>query len=118
MKNLLFVVTYLVSAALAVLPGASASAVLPAEYFGDANAPYVAWLTSRGESNFDHSAFLAGDIEGEGVAVHWTIDDDASTIRLAVAARATGWVGFGLAEAGGMKGRWGGGRRGKRDGPS
>lgn len=104
MKNLLFV-TCLVGTTFAVLPGASASAVSPAEYFAaDGNAPYVSWLTSRGESNFDHSAFLAGDVEGEGVAVHWTIDDDASTIRLAIAARATGWVGFGLAEAGGMKG--------------
>ena len=104
MKNSLFAIC-LVSTAFAVLPGASASAVSPAEYFAaDGNTPYVSWLTSRGESNFEHSAFLAGDIEGDGVAVHWTIDDDASSIRLAVAVQATGWVGFGLAEAGGMRG--------------
>lgn len=99
MKHLLFL------ASCVCLIGATAAAVPPAEYFSaDINAPYVSWLTSRGEANFEHSAFLSGTTEGDGVAVHWTIDDSTRTIRLAVAAPATGWVGFGLAEAGGMKG--------------
>jgi hypothetical protein len=37
-----------------------------------------------------------------GAALHWNITNDS--IYLAVAARATGWVGFGIAESGGMKG--------------
>ena len=100
-KHLPFLVVCLAGFAAA----AAAAAVPPAEYFStDINAPYVSWLTSRGEANFDHSAFLPGTTEGDGVAVHWTIDDATSKIRLAVAAPATGWVGFGLAEAGGMRG--------------
>lgn len=38
----------------------------------------------------------------DGAALFWNIDD--SRINLAIAVRASGWVGFGLAEAGGMLG--------------
>lgn len=38
-----------------------------------------------------------------GVHVHWKIDTD-SNLHVAVATNATGWVGFGIAEAGGMPG--------------
>jgi hypothetical protein len=37
-----------------------------------------------------------------GAAIHWKVDGDF--VHLAVAARATGWLGFGIAEAGGMLG--------------
>ena len=98
MKHLLFLASYIcITGFVAATP--------PAEYFpAGINAPYLSWLTSRGESSFDHSTFLPGTAENGGVAVHWTIDDSTSKIRLAVAAPATGWAGFGLAEAGGMKG--------------
>jgi hypothetical protein len=38
----------------------------------------------------------------KGVAIHWGTDDDK--IYIGVAARADGWVGFGIAEGGGMQG--------------
>ena len=41
--------------------------------------------------------------EEEGVAIHWKIVNN-DYIELAVAARATGWLAFGLGEAGGMDG--------------
>ena len=37
-----------------------------------------------------------------GAAIHWRVDEE--WLHIAVAARCTGWVGFGLAEAGGMLG--------------
>jgi Copper type II ascorbate-dependent monooxygenase, N-terminal domain/Copper type II ascorbate-dependent monooxygenase, C-terminal domain/DOMON domain len=44
-------------------------------------------------------SFTNSDI---GVAVHWNIHDEY--IHLGIACKATGWVGFGIAEAGSMKG--------------
>ena len=38
----------------------------------------------------------------EGAAIHWNVDEEY--VYLAAAVRATGWVGFGIAEAGGMLG--------------
>jgi hypothetical protein len=38
----------------------------------------------------------------QGAAVYWSVDDEF--VYIAVAVRATGWLGFGLAEAGGMLG--------------
>lgn len=74
----------------------------------DSNAAYLSWLEQRGVG-YGSSVFLSSreseaDSDNNGAAIHWQIDQDASKIRLAVAARATGWVGFGIAEAGGMPG--------------
>lgn len=63
-------------------------------FFGGANhAEYVEWIeTSAGQ--YSRSSFLPSlDSASSGVALHWTIEGE--NIRLAVAARATGWVGFG-----------------------
>lgn len=71
------------------------------------NSGYVSWLKEHGHE-YQGSIFqpspAGGGNSGDGVAIHWTIDDESSRILLAVAARAEGWVGFGLAEAGGMRG--------------
>jgi Copper type II ascorbate-dependent monooxygenase, C-terminal domain/Copper type II ascorbate-dependent monooxygenase, N-terminal domain/DOMON domain len=74
----------------------------PSLFFpGSDNEVYVSWLAN---ASYDKSAFLAStsSSEGEGVAVHWSIQD--SEIHLAVVARATGWAAFGFAESGSMRG--------------
>lgn len=76
-------------------------------FFGGSNSTssnnaYQSWLTKKG-SFYDHAVFVPLISNPSiGVAVHWHIIKER--IYLAVAARATGWVGFGLAEAGGMQG--------------
>jgi dopamine beta-monooxygenase len=84
-----------------LLPGL-ALAKDPSTYFGGSdNGGYTSWL--QGVSNrYKKTAFVDATQDGAGVALHWTISGD--TINLAVAARATGWVGFGLGEAGAMPG--------------
>ncbi|KAL3908590.1 MAG: hypothetical protein SGILL_008427 [Bacillariaceae sp.] len=65
---------------------------------------YLEWV-ERMDNAYPNSVFLKGqdpDRPEDGAAVHWKIDEDY--LYLAVAARATGWVGFGIREAGGMQG--------------
>mmetsp|Transcript_6180 Transcript_6180/g.9097 ORF Transcript_6180/g.9097 Transcript_6180/m.9097 type:complete len:312 (-) Transcript_6180:88-1023(-) len=63
---------------------------------------YTDWVANNG-GNYQVSALLpAGDPTSANIAVHWSIIDDK--IHLAVTAEATGWLGFGFAEAGGMPG--------------
>ena len=84
--------------------------VEPEAYFGGIDHDgYLDWYDEIGDDKYGSSTFLAasdtstlGGEEINGVAIHWKIID--SHIELAVAARATGWLGFGLAEAGGMEG--------------
>jgi hypothetical protein len=74
----------------------------PADYFGGSdNDAYLDW--SNGVSRYKGSMFLPSNADPDlGAAVHWSIEGDS--IFLAVAARATGWLGFGLSENGGMQG--------------
>jgi hypothetical protein len=74
----------------------------PAEYFGGSdNDAYLDW--SESVSRYTSSLYLPSNADPDlGAAVHWSIEGDS--IFLAVAARATGWVGFGLSENGGMQG--------------
>ena len=71
------------------------------------NTPYLTWLSAH-RDDYDNQIFLpkAGSEQSldEGVALHWSIDNESNSIQIAVAARATGWLGFGIAEAGGMPG--------------
>ena len=67
------------------------------------NAPYLSWLSAHRDV-YGNQIFLPKAASEEGVAFHWSIDNESNTIRIAVAAKATGWLGFGLAEAGGMPG--------------
>jgi dopamine beta-monooxygenase len=73
----------------------------PSTYFGGSDTEaYTAWLQG---ASYGKTAFIEStQAPGAGVALHWTIEDE--TIKLAVAARATGWVGFGLGESGSMLG--------------
>jgi DOMON domain/Copper type II ascorbate-dependent monooxygenase, N-terminal domain/Copper type II ascorbate-dependent monooxygenase, C-terminal domain len=78
-----------------------AQAMDPSSYFGGSgNEGYTAWL--RG-AWYSRTAFIeSAQDERSGVALHWTIEGE--TIKLAVAAKAEGWVGFGLGESGSMLG--------------
>lgn len=72
------------------------------------NECYLTWIANHGH-NYKKSLYLPTSTkrksdESHGVAIHWSIDTTSETIRLAVAARAKGWVGFGIAEGGGMPG--------------
>jgi hypothetical protein len=64
------------------------------------------WKDKEGNNTFTHSLFLEStDSTNEvphGAALHWKTN--ATHIHIAVAARATGWIGFGLSESGGMRG--------------
>lgn len=74
---------------------------------------YTRWLNSKGKNYVGSKVFYkeAGTTENQAediIALHWTIFDEnaAATpkIRLAVAVEASGWVGVGIAEMGGMAG--------------
>jgi len=70
-------------------------------YFGgENNEAYLKWLE---QSSYSKSSFLlSSQDDAAGVALHWKTDEQ--NIHIAVAAKATGWVGLGLAESGSMKG--------------
>lgn len=80
---------------------AVAKAVDPSTFFGGSgNGVYLDWLNS---SDYARSKWLSSTSDaGLGVAVHW--NTNSTHIELAVASKAIGWVGFGIAEAGSMKG--------------
>jgi hypothetical protein len=90
---------------LALIPGlltvSGVNAVDPSSYFGGSNiATYLDWVH---QSSYARHAWIQSSSDSAlGVAIHWTTND--SHIQLAVAANATGWVGFGLAESGSMRG--------------
>jgi hypothetical protein len=86
---------------------AAADAIDPSNYFSsltsDEKEVYTNWLADHSSSYTRHE-FMQGEEEDGGAAIFWTIDTDADTIHLALAVPATGWVGFGISEAGGMIG--------------
>jgi len=59
---------------------------------------YSTWLLQYG-SNYDHFKYFGDNDE---VALHWKIS--GGKIHIAAAVEASGWLGIGLAEAGGMPG--------------
>lgn len=76
--------------------GADAQAQDPVTYFGGIdNTAYLEWLEGVTYSRSEFLPSPAGN--STGAALHWTIQDDQ--IFLAVAAKATAWVGFGIAES-------------------
>jgi DOMON domain/Copper type II ascorbate-dependent monooxygenase, N-terminal domain len=79
-------------------------ALTPEECFGGSDhAPYIAWVSEQGSSYSAAVCFNSVSSDtSQGVALHWRVDEE--NVYIAVAARATGWVGLGLAETGGMKG--------------
>jgi Copper type II ascorbate-dependent monooxygenase, N-terminal domain/DOMON domain/Copper type II ascorbate-dependent monooxygenase, C-terminal domain len=88
-------------------------ALNPDQYFnGVDHEAYLSWYQSV-ENVYTGTAFISdkssnttsssSDQSYDGVAVHWRVDE--LFLYIGVAARAQdGWIGFGLAEAGGMKG--------------
>ena len=103
-------------ALLANIFGMGFAVASPSEYFTAAadKGTYELWLEGRGAA-YERSVFLpTSSNPQEGAAVFWSIHDDADEIALsrtskpwiqfAVVVQASGWVGFGLSEAGGMRG--------------
>ena len=66
--------------------------------------PYTNWLDDKA-SSYDRHTFLPSTADADlGAAVLWKIDETNEMITFAVAVKATGWLGFGISEAGGMLG--------------
>lgn len=84
---------------------ASNSSSLPS-YFGgpnNNNDDYLVWYETTGHALYNRSTFVSSSEDPtRGAAVHWSIHSDR--IELAVAVRASGWMGFGMSENGGMPG--------------
>lgn len=59
----------------------------------ETNEEYTVWLNSKGSQYKQHTFLETSSDPTDGMAVHWTIEDDM--IRMAVAAEAKGWMGFG-----------------------
>jgi hypothetical protein len=77
----------------------------PSEHFGGSdNDIYLDWVGNIASQTYTATFYLASEAnETEGIAIHWDIVGD-EYLHLAVAARATGFLGLGIAEAGGMEG--------------
>jgi hypothetical protein len=67
---------------------------------------YLEWYDSSNiQSTYTNGIFLRGSDPNspqDGAAIYWKVDE--TYVYIAVAARATGWLGFGIGEAGGMRG--------------
>lgn len=113
MKSFLLAGTVLLGAA------SRCDATDPFTYFGGTNhKAYLDWYGSLAEipsTVYPASLYFSpttgtGVTEEDGMALHWNIvtnqeDTRASYLQVAIAVRAmNGWVGFGLADAGGMQG--------------
>lgn len=85
----------------------SAAAADASDYFpsltSDEKEDYTNWLAAH-SSSYSRHEFMNGEEEDDGAAIFWNVDNDAQTVHFAVAVHATGWVGFGISEAGGMIG--------------
>ena len=94
----LLAVTVLLQAADAQNEAATTAEV--SQYFGGVDhEAYLQWVSSL---DYTRSAYLPSTVPNSGAAIHWTVD--GGQFFLGVAARAEGWVGFGIAEAGAMPG--------------
>ena len=90
----------------AIIVSANSSAPLCKNNHLDPGSGYQQWLRSLDPPNlYTNDVFLTTTAdECKGLAFHWKIDEAESTINIAVAVKATGWVGIGFSEVGGMKG--------------
>jgi hypothetical protein len=87
------ITSLLVAFSLFCTNGASAAS---ATYFGNTNntdTEYTAWLATATPPYARNTFLPALTDPTDGMAVHWTIQGE--TIQLAVAAKTTGWLGFG-----------------------
>lgn len=77
---------------------------VPKDFFGaDQHDDFLRWFDDNGDKYKGHEYFPTLADSSNGASIHWSIDDD-DHISVAVAVRATGWVGLGLSENGGMSG--------------
>jgi hypothetical protein len=77
----------------------------PDSYFGGSDhGEYLSWITDNQiDAMYNASAFLPSAVDpGQGAAIHWAVKGDE--LHLAIAARASGWLAFGISQAGGMLG--------------
>jgi hypothetical protein len=76
----------------------------PGSYFGGSDhEKYLSWITDNQiDIRYNASAFLPAADPGQGAAIHWAVQGDQ--LHLAIAARASGWLAFGISQAGGMLG--------------
>jgi DOMON domain/Copper type II ascorbate-dependent monooxygenase, N-terminal domain len=82
----------------------------PDSFFGGSdNDAYQQWVQSRQGASYTGLTYVAADgnttAGSNGVAIHWRVDAVNELLYVAVAARAMdGWIAFGIADAGGMRG--------------
>lgn len=76
----------------------------PPSYFGGTDhEAYLDWVNKNEiETKYDNSVYVPSIDRSSGAAIHWSVDDEY--IHVAVAARCSGWIGFGISEAGGKLG--------------
>jgi DOMON domain len=81
----------------------------PDSFFGGSdNDAYQQWVSQKGAS-YTGLTYIPADgnttAGSNGVAIHWRVDAVNELLYVAVAARAMdGWIAFGIAETGGMRG--------------
>jgi hypothetical protein len=101
----------LLSFTVEMVHGTSRDTTTPAGFFGGSdNVGYLTWVEET-STLYERYLYLPTITDpDQGAAVHWNIvspsetDTSLQMIQLAVAVRATGWVGLGIAESGGMLG--------------
>lgn len=75
----------------------------PSTYFLDNPQPYLEWMAEHDiAQRYGAATFLPSQNNDDGVALHWQVVDDH--VHVALVARASGWLAFGLSQAGGMLG--------------
>jgi hypothetical protein len=76
----------------------------PRTFFGGADHDeYLDWVNTTLSNKYYSAVFLQNGVDAtQGIAIHWSINEPF--IDLALAVRATGWLGFGLSGNGGMTG--------------
>jgi hypothetical protein len=78
----------------------------PSTFFGgDAGVDIQDYLDWVGTVEYQGMHYMASDLDPtDGAAIHWNINQEQGFLELAVVAHATGWLGFGISDNGGMLG--------------
>lgn len=93
----------LLSATLFLASTVVANAIEHTSFFGgENNDGYLEWVETI---DYESAVFLPNFNDATlGAAIHWSISEDQEYVDLGIAVRATGWLGFGLSDNGGMTG--------------
>jgi dopamine beta-monooxygenase len=104
MKHLSYFLSIATASLLVVLGRAQADDLT--SYFGGvgSNEAYLDWHTANTVADrYTGRVYMPSDAGADqGAAVHWSVDEEF--VYIAVVARATGWLGLGISQAGGMLG--------------